>query len=616
MPLLKSIWELGLAETYQTLVLNDLRGPVTVQTDGQIRTGRDITIACLLGAEEWVFATPLIAMGCIMMRKCCCQPEQIINFFYYLAEELRGYMAKLGFRTINEMPACQMRPDAATYRVRQQDHKLYIRLSNKFIDEAEPALTKEGLPRDTIHIRMRGSAGQSCGAFLAPGITIELEGDANDYVGKGLSDGRLIVYSPKSSVFKAEENIIIGNVCLYVRKSGADAVVEGTGDHGCEYMTGGRVVVLVTTGRNFAAGMSGGIAYVLDTAHIFASKVNMEVVELGKVTDPREIAVLRILIEDHRHFTGSEVANRKRVLEKQAAREKEEKLRSSIIDMIPSRTASQVDLASRPEDIPLKIAVIGSGPAGLACADQLNKAGHFVTFYDRDDRIGGLLIYDTRVLKGISSGESSSPSYIAPLSNEVSPNVSTSPYEWYTQIEPLRDSVFFELQTSEELASVRERITRQQTETLSPQGTCQRPKATSTAKYTHILMVFHVFRDWLVSTFSAKHETGAWVYVLVSNNGKACKIGCTRRTPELRLSEWRRKHKSKGFRLVYSVQVSENNMFDIEHEAHQQILKYADKIEGPCPDCPIEHREEFVFKPGFDSKNACDVVDTAKELVG
>ncbi|KAJ3773747.1 NADPH-dependent glutamate synthase [Lentinula raphanica] len=457
-------WELGLAETHQTLVLNDLRGRVTVQTDGQIRTGRDIAIACLLGAEEWGFATtPLIAMGCIMMRKChlnTCpvgiatqdpqlrakfagQPEQVINFFYYLAEDLRRYMAKLGFRTINEMvgradvlkvnekmrtpktahldlaailkPAWQMRPGAATYRVRQQDHKLYIRLDNKFIDESEPALTKglpvhiecdvvntdralgtslsyrvsklygeEGLPRDTIHISMKGSAGQSCGAFLAPGITIELEGDANDYVGKGLSGGRLIVYPPKASVYKAEENIIIGNVCLYgatsgeafirgiaaerfaVRNSGANAVVEGTGDHGCEYMTGGRVVVLGNTGRNFAAGMSGGIAYVLDTAHTFASKVNMEMVELGKVTDPREIAALRSLIEDHRHFTGSEVADRvlhdfhhllplfvrvmpmdyKRVLEEQAAREKEEKLRSSIIDMVPSRTASQVDLAS------------------------------------------------------------------------------------------------------------------------------------------------------------------------------------------------------------------------------------------------------------------------------
>jgi glutamate synthase (NADH) len=371
------------------------------------------------------------------------QPEQVINFFYYLAEELRGYMAKLGFRTINEMvgrsdmlkvnekmrtvktahldlsavlkPAWQMRPGAATYKVRQQDHKLYIRLDNKFIDESEPALTKglpvridcevintdralgtslshrvsklygeEGLPRDTIHIQMTGSAGQSLAAFLAPGITIELEGDANDYVGKGLSGGRLIVYPPKTSSFKAEENIIIGNVCLYgatsgeafirgiaaerfaVRNSGANAVVEGTGDHGCEYMTGGRVVVLGATGRNFAAGMSGGIAYILDTAHTFASKVNMEMVELGQVTDPREIAALRHLIEDHRHYTGSEVADRvlrdfhhllplfvrvmpldyKRVLEEQAIREKEEKQRLSVIDLVPSRTASQVDLAS------------------------------------------------------------------------------------------------------------------------------------------------------------------------------------------------------------------------------------------------------------------------------
>jgi glutamate synthase (NADPH/NADH) len=325
-------WELGLAETHQTLVLNNLRGRVTVQTDGQIRTGRDVAIACLLGAEEWGFATtPLIALGCIMMRKChlnTCpvgiatqdpalrakfagQPEQVINFFYYVIEELRQIMAKLGFRTINEMvgrsdmlkvdeslrtpktakldlsailkPAYKMRPGAATYRVRQQDHKLYVRLDNKFIDEAEPALDRglpveidcdvvntdrslgttlsyrvskkygeAGLPRDTIHINMRGSAGQSLGAFLAPGITIELEGDSNDYVGKGLSGGRLVIYPPKESQFKAEENIIIGNGCFYgaisgqafirgiaaerfcVRNSGVNAVVEGTGDHGCE----------------------------------------------------------------------------------------------------------------------------------------------------------------------------------------------------------------------------------------------------------------------------------------------------------------------------------------------------------------------------------------------
>ena len=407
------------------------------------------------------------------------QPEQVINFFYYLAEELRGIMAKLGFRTINEMvgradmlkvngllrtpktahldlsailkPAWQLRPGAATYRIRQQDHKLYIRLDNKFIDEAEPALTKglpvhiecdvtntdralgtslsyrvsksygeEGLPKDTIHIRMRGSAGQSCGAFLAPGITIELEGDANDYVGKGLSGGRLVVYPPKQSTFKAEENIIIGNVCLYgatygeafirgiaaerfaVRNSGANAVVEGCGDHGCEYMTGGRVVILGSTGRNFAAGMSGGIAYVLDTAHTFASKVNKEMVELGHVTDPREIAALRGLIEDHRHYTQSEIADRvlhdfhhllplfvrvipldyKRVLEEQAIREKEEKQRLNVIDLVPSRTASQVDLASESLEEILTHKTHTQGIVG-----QVQKPRHEPSLVDVEDSL-------------------------------------------------------------------------------------------------------------------------------------------------------------------------------------------------------------------------------------
>ncbi|KAI5479957.1 GOGAT, glutamate synthase [Pseudohyphozyma bogoriensis] len=401
-------WELGLAETHQTLVLNDLRGRVTVQTDGQIRTGRDVAIACLLGAEEWGFATtPLIAMGCIMMRKChlnTCpvgiatqdpdlrakfagQPEHVINFFHYVAEELRSFMAKLGFRTINEMvgrsemlkvdetlrnpktanldlsallkPAWQMRPGVSTYKTRAQDHRLHVRLDNKFILESELAIEKglpvtiscevvntdralgttlshfvskkygeEGLPKDTIHINATGSAGQSLGAFLAPGVTIELEGDANDYVGKGLSGGRLIVYPPKVSPFKAEENIIVGNTCLYgatsgqayfrgiaaerfaVRNSGATAVVEGTGDHGCEYMTGGRVVVLGNTGRNFAAGMSGGIAYVYDKTKDFRSKVNTEMVELDTVNDPHEIAELRSMIEDHHHWTGSFLAGR------------------------------------------------------------------------------------------------------------------------------------------------------------------------------------------------------------------------------------------------------------------------------------------------------------------
>ncbi|KAF8004185.1 hypothetical protein HF325_001633 [Metschnikowia pulcherrima] len=382
-------WELGLAESHQTLVLNDLRGRVVLQTDGQIRTGRDVAIACLLGAEEWGFATtPLIAMGCIMMKKChlnTCPvgiatqdpelrkkfqgtPEHVINFFYYIANELRQYMAKLGFRTINEMigktevlrvrddlrntknanidlspiltPAHTIRPGVATHCVRKQDHKLHVRIDNKLIDESELTLSKglpvtidcdvvntdrslgttlsyrvskifgeQGLPHDTIHVNVKGSAGQSFGAFLASGITLELEGDANDYIGK------------------AEDQIIAGNTAFFgatsgsafirgiaaerfaVRNSGATIVTEGTGDHGCEYMSGGRVVVLGSTGRNFAAGMCGGIAYVLDMAQDFFQKVNQQTVELSSVTEPAEIAFLRGLIEDHRHYTGSEVAD-------------------------------------------------------------------------------------------------------------------------------------------------------------------------------------------------------------------------------------------------------------------------------------------------------------------
>ncbi|KGK37580.1 hypothetical protein JL09_g3267 [Pichia kudriavzevii] len=401
-------WELGLAETHQTLVLNDLRGRVVVQTDGQLKTGRDIAVACLLGAEEWGFATaPLIAMGCVYNRKChtnTCPvgiatqdpylrkqfkgtPEHVINFFYYVANELRAIMAKLGFRTIDEMvgraeklyvrddlrttknanidlspiltPAHSIRPGVATKCEKKQDHRLHVRLDNKLIDESEVTLDRglpvtieanaintdraigttlsyrcskrfgpNSLPHDTIHVNIKGSAGQSFGAFLAAGITLELEGDCNDYVGKGLSGGRLIVYPPKDSKFKAEENIIIGNTCLYgatsgtaffrgiaaerfaVRNSGAHAVVEGTGDHGCEYMTGGRIVVLGSVGRNFAAGMSGGIAYVLDMAQDFEEKVNKELVELTTLSDPSEIAFVRGLLEDHRHYTDSEIALR------------------------------------------------------------------------------------------------------------------------------------------------------------------------------------------------------------------------------------------------------------------------------------------------------------------
>jgi NAD(P)H-dependent glutamate synthase small subunit len=588
-------------------------------------------------------------------------PEHVINFFYYIANELRAIMAKLGFRTINEMvghaetlrvrddlrnnktanidlsliltPAHKLRPGVATFNVRKQDHRLYVRLDNKLISEAELTLDKglpsriecdivntdramgtslsyqvskrygeKGLPMDTVHVNIKGSAGQSFGAFLAPGITLELEGDANDYVGKGLSGGRLIIYPPRAAVFKADENVLVGNVCLYgatsgtvffrgvaaerfaVRNSGATAVVEGVGDHGCEYMTGGRVLILGETGRNFAAGMSGGIAYILDLHQTFMSKLNPEMVEASGIDDPVEIAFVRGLIEDHHHYTGSELAARilldfnralprfvkilpvdyKRVLEEEAAREAEakraefqiplvagtparellekeskdkhahskksdlqdieetigdaavEKKRSLVLDKTKgfmkyqrrsekyrsakTRTRDWAELSKRLDEDELKyqaarcmdcgvpfcqsdtgcpisniipkwnelifqnqwkdalnrllmtnnfpeftgrvcpapcegacvlginedpvgiksiecaiidrgfdmgwmvpqppkvrtgkkIAIIGSGPAGLACADQLNKAGHQVTVYERADRAGGLLMY-------------------------------------------------------------------------------------------------------------------------------------------------------------------------------------------------------------------------------
>ena len=315
------------------------------------------------------------------------QPEHVINFFYYVANEMRAIMARLGIRTVNEMvgraellktrddmhnarqqnldlsliltPAHSLRPAVATYNVRKQDHRLHTRLDNKLIAESELALEKglpcriecdivntdralgatlsyqisrrfgeAGLPQDTIHANIKGSAGQSFGAYLAPGVTLELEGDANDYVGKGLSGGRLIIYPPRGATFKAEENVICGNTSLYgstrgtcyfrgmaaerfaVRNSGATAVVEGVGDHGCEYMTGGRVLILGPTGRNFAAGMCGGIAYVLDVNRDFHSKVNMEMVDLMGLEDPTEIAFVRGLVEDHHHYTGSELAAR------------------------------------------------------------------------------------------------------------------------------------------------------------------------------------------------------------------------------------------------------------------------------------------------------------------
>ncbi|EEB08882.1 glutamate synthase Glt1 [Schizosaccharomyces japonicus yFS275] len=495
-------WELGVAETHQTLVLNDLRGRVVIQTDGQLRTGRDVAIACLLGAEEWGFATtPLIALGCVMMRKChlnTCPvgiatqdpelrkkftglPDHVVNFFYYVAEELRSIMAKLGFRTINEMvgrsdklkvadhvinekskkldlsplltPAFTLRPGAATYNVRKQDHRLYTRLDNKLIDEAELTLEdgipsvidceiintdralgatlsnriskrfgEEGLPTDSVRVNVFGSAGQSFGAFLAPGVTLQLEGDCNDYVGKGLSGGRLIVYPPKVSSFKSEENIIVGNTCLYgatsgiafirgvaaerfgVRNSGATAVVEGCGDHGCEYMTGGRVVILGSTGRNFAAGMSGGIAYVYDLQQDFAKKVNMEMVELCQVTDPAEIAFLRGLILDHRHYTGSEVADRilndflrnlprfvkvlprdyKAVLEREAAKKAEAKRLQYPKAFMPGNPIRE-QLEKNSKDEPA-VADVEDVVGGAKTEQRLDKLRGFMKYQRRSEK--------------------------------------------------------------------------------------------------------------------------------------------------------------------------------------------------------------------------------------
>ena len=402
-------WELGVAETQQVLVMNDLRGRIVVQTDGQLKTGRDVAIACLLGAEEFGFATaPLIVMGCIMLRKChlntCSvgiatqdpvlrkkfagQPEHVINYFFFVAEQLREIMADMGFRTINEMvgrvdmldssaaidhwkargldfSALLHRPEVpdgiATHFVPEQtqDHGIDAALDHALIERCRPAIEdgtpvrfsvdirnrnrtlgtmlsnqiakhygEDGLPEDTIQIDLTGSGGQSFGAFLSPGITMRLEGDANDYFCKGLSGGKVAVVPPERSTFTAEENTIVGNVSLYgatggqafirgiagerfcVRNSGAEAVVEGVGDHGCEYMTGGRVVVLGPTGRNFAAGMSGGEAYVLDEESVFPSLCNTEMVALEPVDSPDDIATLRRLLADHLRYTGSAPAER------------------------------------------------------------------------------------------------------------------------------------------------------------------------------------------------------------------------------------------------------------------------------------------------------------------
>jgi glutamate synthase (NADPH/NADH) large chain len=401
-------WELGIAETHQTLVMNDLRSRVVLQTDGGLKTGRDVVIAALLGAEEMGFSTaPLIALGCIMMRKChlnTCpvgiatqdpvlrkkfagRPEHVVNYLFMVAEEARRIMAELGFRRIIDMigrtdvleaqdaidhwkadgldlapilaPAQKHHANVEVRCTTEQDHGLELALDNRLIDLAKNAINKgekvelelpivntnrtvgtmlshtvvkkwgeRGLPIDTIHVKLSGSAGQSFGAFMARGITLELEGDSNDYVGKGLSGGRIIIYPPRVSSFIPEDNILIGNVALYgatsgraffrgraaerfcVRNSGAKAVVEGVGDHACEYMTGGRAVILGPTGLNFAAGMSGGIAYVWDVDGDFESKCNIGMIDLDPVEEDDDISELRELIELHKEFTGSKVAER------------------------------------------------------------------------------------------------------------------------------------------------------------------------------------------------------------------------------------------------------------------------------------------------------------------
>ncbi len=396
-------WELGLAEAHQTLVLNNLRSRIVVETDGQLKTGRDVVIAALLGAEEFGFATaPLVSVGCILMRVChlnTCpvgvatqdprlrerfegKPEHVVNFMRFIAQDMRELMAQLGFRSVDEMVGRVDRleprkaidhwkargfdfsnilyqPDVGEevgrYCSTAQEHGLensldlttLLALCAPAIERGEPVVAElpirntnrvvgtitgsevtrrhgaRGLPADTIRLKFHGSAGQSFGAFLPPGMTLQLEGDANDYVGKGLSGGKLIIHPPAGSAFVAADNIIIGNVALYgatsgeaficgmagerfaVRNSGVDAVVEAVGDHGCEYMTGGRVVVLGRAGRNFGAGMSGGVAYVLDEVGDFEGRVNTQMVGVEPLSDPEEIAAVRALIERHVRYTGS-----------------------------------------------------------------------------------------------------------------------------------------------------------------------------------------------------------------------------------------------------------------------------------------------------------------------
>ncbi len=399
-------WELGLAETHQTLVLNNLRSRIAVETDGQLKTGRDVIIAALLGAEEFGFATaPLVATGCIMMRVChlnTCpagvatqdpqlrakfagKPEHVVNFMKFIAEDIREIMASLGFRTIEEMIGRTDRleskkavdhwkakgldfsnilyqpdvgPEVGRFCSQKQDHGIdrsldittLVALAKPAIEKGEKVVAElpirnvnrvtgtitsgeitrkhgaKGLPEDTVRFKFKGSAGQSFGAFVTRGVTLSIEGDANDYFGKGLSGGKLIVFPDAKAPFKAEENMIIGNVAFYgasageayirglagerfaVRNSGVTVVVEGVGDNACEYMTGGNVVVLGRAGRNFGAGMSGGIAYVLDEAGDFAGRVNTQMVGIEKLEDAKEIAAVKAMIQKHLDYTKSEKA--------------------------------------------------------------------------------------------------------------------------------------------------------------------------------------------------------------------------------------------------------------------------------------------------------------------
>jgi len=398
-------WELGLAETQQALIFNGLRDRIRVQVDGQLRTGRDLAIAALMGAEEFGFGTSvLVTLGCIMMRKCHLNTcpvgvatqdpvlrgrftgaaEYVVRFFRFLAQDLREHMATLGFRTLDEMvgrvdllevqPAVEhwkakgldfsamlLPPDngrnGPLRRVRPQEHEVakaldyeIMALARSALDRKEPvrielpirnvhrsvgaALSGEitrrfgakGLPDDTIHLTFLGSAGQSFGAFLAPGVTMHVHGDANDYLGKGMSGGRVVVTPPEGATFLPHKNVIVGNVVLYgatggeayfhgtagerfaVRNSGGKAVVEGVGDHGCEYMTSGVVVVLGPTGNNFAAGMSGGLAYVYDEGELFDTRCNLDMVDVESVWQEEDIKRLHAMIESHFRYTGSQRA--------------------------------------------------------------------------------------------------------------------------------------------------------------------------------------------------------------------------------------------------------------------------------------------------------------------